>query len=101
MRKHQTAFLAAIESQNAHRGVSQDKIGARGGTVADAQPDHFGRAAEKETSLREIRVFADDGETIIQGVLPNLDVGGSAKAAIPEMDRTGVEIGEGRRQARR
>src|ERR1039458_10575840 len=101
IRPTQAPFSAAVESLNARRGIPQNEIGSPSSAVADAQPDDFGRTAEKETPLREIRVFADDSEVIYLCVLPDLDVGGAAKAAIPEVDRTGVEIAKGRRQTGR
>jgi len=102
MRKDQTTlFDLGKEGMNARGGVAQNKIGACGGAVADAQPDHLGRTAEKEASLREIRILADDGEVVCLGVLPDLRVGSPAKATIAKVKRTGVEIGYCQCQARR
>jgi hypothetical protein len=83
MRQHQATFFAAFEYLNACRGIPQNEIGASGSAVTNAQPDDFGGTAKKETSLREIRVLADDSEFIYLRILPDLDIGGSAKAAIP------------------
>jgi len=70
MRQHQAAFFATgKEGMNPQSCVAQDKIGARGGTVADTQPDDFGRTTEEETSLRKIRILAGDGEAVFRGVL--------------------------------
>jgi hypothetical protein len=101
MRQHQATLLAAVKSLNARYCIPQNEIGAPGSAVADAQPNDFGWAAEKKTSLREIRVFADDREVIYLRILPDLNVRGSAKAAIPKMNRTGIKVEKSRRQTGR
>lgn len=102
MREHQaTLFGLGKEGMNARGGVAQNKIGACHGAVADAQPDHLGRTAEKKASLREVRILADDGEVVCLGVLPDLRVGSSAKTAIAKVERAGVEIGYCQCQAMR
>jgi len=95
MGQHETAFLvAAKKSQNTFSGVAQNKIGARGGAVADTQPDDFGSATEKVTSLRKIRVFAYDGEAVFGSVLPDLAVGSSSETAVADMGRIWVDLVE-------
>src|SRR5260370_15714688 len=85
VREHEATLFAAVERQNPVRGVTQHKIDARRSAVADSQPDHFRRAPEKETSLREIRILRDDGEAVLECVLPNLDVSHPSEAAITKV----------------
>jgi len=102
MREHQTAFFARFKKcLNAFGGVAQNKIGARGGAVADTQPDDFGSAAEQGTSLRKIGIFGDNDEAVVPGILSDLDIRSSTQSAIGDVKGAGVDLGEGTCQSRR
>ncbi len=102
MGQHQTAFfVAGKKCLNASDGIAQNKIGARGGAVADTQPNDFGSAAKQSASLKKVGIFGDDDEAIVPGILPDFDVRCSTQPAIRNVYRAGVDIGEGTRQTRR
>lgn len=56
-----------------------------GGTIAAAQPDHFGWMAEEETPLMKVGVFGDEGEALLGGVVPDGFVGGLTQSDVSHL----------------
>lgn len=98
--KYQTSFITALERLDATKRVAKYKVSTRCRTVSDPKPDHFWRAAQQKTPLRKIRILRSYREPVFQRVSPDLRVGSTAKAAIPHMKRTRIQILQRRNQPR-
>lgn len=43
-------------------------------SIADSNPNYFGRMTKEETTLMEISVLRHDGKTPLHGILPHDDI---------------------------
>jgi len=71
---------------------SQELLNGRGRAIAAPDPDDLGRMAEEETSLMKICVFADDGEALSGGIVPDGFVGGLAQADVSDVLRLWIHL---------
>jgi hypothetical protein len=99
VRQDQAALLAVLEGLDASDCIAEDEVRTGGSAISDPQPDYLRQSPEQQASLREIRVFRNDHETILKSIAPHLIVGSSAQAAIPKVERSGVEITKRRSKA--
>jgi hypothetical protein len=83
-----------VESEEVGGVVAQEILDGFDGTIADAQPDEFGRAAVKETAKVKIGIFGDDGESILPGMIPNDGVVGVTQTDLAHVRAAGERIGK-------
>ena len=76
------AFRVLGKSKKMPVVESQSLLDGRSRTIAATDPQHLGRMAEQETSLMKVRVFADEGEASLGGIVPDRLVGGFAEADV-------------------
>ena len=62
-------------------GLNSGERVAHGGAIADAQPDHLGRASAQNAEFRKIGVFGDKVKAILPGIFPDRFVGQMDQAA--------------------
>jgi hypothetical protein len=84
----------SVESEEVGGVVAQEILDGFDGTIVDAQPDEFGRAAVKETAKLKIGIFGDDGESILPGMIPNDGVVGVTQTDLAHVRAAGEQIGE-------
>lgn len=94
MLEHQTALAPALECVKSSNGIPQNKFRSDCCAVANPKPNYLGRTAAQRASLREIRILRYNHEAIFVRVLPNSFIRGTAQAAVPQVCRAGINVGQ-------
>jgi len=80
------------EGLNRGQPVPHRALDIVGGTVAQAQPDHFGWKPVQHTHVAEVGVFRDDDVVVGLGLCPDGQIGGPIQAHQEDMAGAGIEI---------
>jgi hypothetical protein len=82
------------KNSNALAVVTEQLFNGSRGTVAEMQANDFWRMAKEKAPVTEIRIFGDNNEAIVLGVLPNYGVVCFVQVEREQVARAGKQIGQ-------
>ncbi len=70
--------------------LPQDSLDVVRGTVAEPNPDDFGRESPQKAVLQKVRVFRHDHKTVLARKVPDGFIVSGVESPVPQMGATGV-----------
>ena len=87
-----TDFALSGELLDVFAMAAQNLLNHRRGAIPATYPDYLGRRSHEHAALVEVRVFGDDNQTVLAGVVPHLCVGRAVQPNRLNVSGTGVSV---------